>query len=362
MGLLLSLLALIAVNEGRVQDIAVTLNGPAGQPQALMLIKGDPLEPPKLSPRRFPPTNERWEFDWLVSAYGVVEEGKNDLRFRIFSQERKEPRVDQAQFAGRMAMRMWSLLREGLDADHVEMAKGLRMIDVYLAWGGEPGSEQEFTEDTEGGHRRRANAIYVYDLGSFREPVEMARELAHEYGHAVLPAIGGFETPEDWGNGYLGERLFLKWLRDGQKAGHLVKEDMMNATLPQLDAWVARNVDALVLRSAAVAPDPRLIGGKGQASLDAFLGLALYMEAVMPPEVFARTLRLIGSMKAADYPAAAVRAAEEKTFDFRVPPSLQGKAIWLPVGKGRLTGGKVLSRSGDWAKVQPNGAKLTLSS
>ena len=51
------------------------------------------------------------------------------------------------------------------------------------------------------------------EIDTSKPQAEACRELAHEYGHAVLPAIGGFKSPEDWANGYLGERLFLRWLR-----------------------------------------------------------------------------------------------------------------------------------------------------
>ena len=72
--------------------------------------------------------------------------------------------------------------------------------NVWLSAHGQAGGE-EFN-----GH------IYIYGIDEARAPAEWVRELAHEYAHLTIPEAGPFSAPEKWANGYLGERLFLKWL------------------------------------------------------------------------------------------------------------------------------------------------------
>src|SRR5206468_11771889 len=80
-----------------------------------------------------------------------------------------------------------------------------RTTNVWLTREGRPGGE-EFKRN-----------VYLYAVGEDRAPAEWVREVAHEYSHVVLPAFGPFASPERWANGYLGVRLFLKWLIDNEQ-------------------------------------------------------------------------------------------------------------------------------------------------
>lgn len=75
-----------------------------------------------------------------------------------------------------------------------------RPFDVWLCDSGQMGGEQ--WEDN----------IYFYDLTASRSSIEWIREIVHEYSHLALPAIGGYSAPEYWANGYLGERLIVRWM------------------------------------------------------------------------------------------------------------------------------------------------------
>jgi hypothetical protein len=74
-------------------------------------------------------------------------------------------------------------------------------IDVWLCRTGPSGGEQW------------RNNIYFYDLDIDRSSVEWIREVLHEYGHLAVPPVGGFTAPEYWANGYLGERLLVRWIQ-----------------------------------------------------------------------------------------------------------------------------------------------------
>jgi len=73
-------------------------------------------------------------------------------------------------------------------------------IDVWLCRTGPAGGEQW------------RNNIYFYDLDTNRSSIEWIREILHEYSHLAFPAIGGFTAPEYWANGYMGERLLVRWI------------------------------------------------------------------------------------------------------------------------------------------------------
>jgi len=247
----------------------------------------------------------------------VHQEGATDknlhARFRVFEQQKRE-NGDLAEQVARMALRLWDLSFQRLRRDHNPVTN-FGIVDFYLCFGGKAGGEQLMDVDPqekspEGGSKK-VNTIYIYAIQTFTDPVEMAREVAHEYGHATLPPVGGFKEPEDWANGYLGERLFLKWIRDLMVTKAYGPFDAMGADLPSLDAWVKKKVDPLAESAGKAGPANPLLAKEGPKAMDAYLGLALYAEATLPAKVFGRSLLLTGSTAAVDYPKAIALAAEE---------------------------------------------------
>lgn len=330
---------------------------------------GERLDPPKQSPRLF--DDQRWEFDWLTRGFGNVgEEGVAALRVRVYSQMRKAEDVDIAPKVTRMVLRIWDRAFHRLKIDAPSAFNG-GVVDYFLCFGGKAGGEQLFDKEmvvnpADGSSKLvKVNTIYIYRLSTFQEPVEMAREVAHEYGHAILPPIGGFKQPETWADGYLGERLFLKWIRDDMVAGKLTPDDAMGATIDKLSAWLAKNVDPLVTQAAYQEPIPALIN-ESRGGMDDFIGLALYVEALCPPAILTRSLQYAADAHRgggdsgvtlptdyADYVAQA--ASEMDSLTLSVPQNIfdTKKPIWIPLGKGACTGAKVLTRKGGWAQVAP---------
>ncbi len=322
----------------------------------------DPMAISKLSPKKFGDPAIAWEFPWVISGFVTdpAVPGQQNLRFRVYSQERKA-KDDRAPMVARMLLRLWELNQKRLQLDHA-MDYNRKILDVYLCWGGKAGGEQLFDLDSQGERPRKVNTIYFYDLNSFTDPVEMAREVAHEYGHATLPAVGGFKDPEDWANGYLGEKIYLTYMRDEIRKGRLAAGDTMGATADQLDQWLKTNVDPLVHQAALDGPRADLLKAP-EPTMDRYLGLALYAQRILPPAAFARSLKLIGSVNPADYPAAVAAAADEiPQYAYSVPSELTGQAIWLPLGDSKIAGGRVLARRNEWAKVQPIQATITVTS
>jgi len=332
----------------------IKLRDEAGKDSGLILLLQPRLETPKKAPK-YPD----WEFEWLTAGYVPRDKPSpgRHLRFQTFSQVRR-PKDDPATRATQMLLRLWSYNDKKLGLDHSE-AFNNKIVDVYLAYGGPAGGEQLFGEDSVFDPRSgrtstlKVNTIYVYQITTFTNPVEMAREVAHEYGHAVLPPIGPFKKPEDWANGFLGEMLYMRWLRDDLAADKLKPDDAMGATVMGLTGYLQKNVDPLVLRVAEYGPDFVALKQDGPAAMNAYLGLALYAEQILPSKAFSRSLALTASMKPLDYATSVVEAAEEQAnWTVRVPLELRGKRIWIPVGEGKLESGKALARRGDWVYIE----------
>ena len=353
----LALTALLAQQEQvLIRDIAIP------NPDILVQVRETRLDPPKLSPKLF--GDQRWEFDWLTSGYGKTGDSPEQaLRVRVYSQERKDT-GDKAPMVARMAMQLWDRTYRRLRIDTPQQVNG-GIADFYLSFGGSPGGEQLFGEEILPGQSQptKVNTIYIYQLDTFKDPVEMAREVAHEYGHAILPAIGGFKQPEVWANGYLGEKLFLEWIAKDMTAGRLTPEDAMGANLTGIKAWLAKNVDPLIHATATEYPDGSSIN-EAKGGMDAFLGDVLYVEALCPASLLDRALaytqdaqRMQTELKPpTSFPQNVVLAASEmENLTLSVPQSLfdSKKPIWIPLGKGSCNGATVMSRKNGWAQVLP---------
>ena len=394
-----TLITQISPGQGQIrQDILLNKDGT--EPRLMMRQPQDPLVPPKKGPKTFGENKIPFEFEWIT--WGFVRSGssqEHELRLRVYSQERR-PENDAAHSVTRMLLRLWDINKQRLGIDQApRQPDGYRLVNVYLSWGGQAGGEQFTSADqgdgktpfkvqvapssdgrvgstmsssqlkgeqfrsteSEGNKRVTANNIYIYDLASFTDPVEMAREVAHEYGHSTLPGIGTYTAPEAWANGYLGEKLYLLWARDILAKDLLHPDDFMGAKKDQLDLWIAKNVDPLVLQAASKPPTMGELADKSAKGMDAYLGLAIYMAQILPERVFARSLKLIGSQNARDYLGAISLAAEEPDqLPITIPESLKGKEIWLPAGKGRVSGAKVLAIEGGWTKVLPGSEPIAI--
>ncbi len=328
------------------------LNMPPKSSTALM-YQGpvDPIEPPKLSPKKFGVDKIAWEFPWMVEGFSQTSEQGFQKCFRVFSQDNRGDKVSQV---SQMLLRLWDFNYKNLRLVHSPKYNG-GLVEVYLCFGGKAGGEQLFGVDTGMNlttHRPvdvQVNTIYIYDMPSFTDPVEMAREVAHEYGHATLPPIGGYKAPEDWADGYLGEKLYLKWARDGLANGTLVSPDVMGVTTEALDRWVSTNVDPLIEKALITKPTPELLSNSSAEGMNSFIGLALSIDQVLGHAVFARSIKMNGSYDAKDYLAAAVLAVEEPdNIVLNIPKNLIGKYIWIPLGTGKLKGTT-------WNKHDPSG-------
>ena len=142
-----------------------------------------------------------------------------------------------------------------------EAANGTEPFDVWLCARGQAGGEEW-----------RSN-LYLYDVEAPRSSIEWVREVVHEYSHLALPPIGGYSAPEYWANGYLGERLIVRWLMrlpDGPARVEAAWGDFSGAP----------NFDRLLLAPALaqykkVGPSPAWLARTDEAGMRYLIGQAL---------------------------------------------------------------------------------------
>ncbi|MBI3922982.1 MAG: hypothetical protein HY318_16290, partial [Armatimonadetes bacterium] len=174
---------------------------------------------------------DAWRFNRVT--YGYLQENKEDewsLRFRVFyiSSFLARSGKDYAPLSRticRIALQVYASVKDNMNL--VSPHEPDPIVDLWLCELGEAGAKQPLQAP---GH------IYFHDINHERVWSEWMREMAHEYGHLVLPALGGFTSAsEPIANGEIGEKLFMPWIRDSVllRPDELKQEDRQ-----QLEAYV----------------------------------------------------------------------------------------------------------------------------
>jgi len=349
-------------------DLGIILLDPVTHAEAEVIRQPqDRLNPPKLSPKKLGVDQKRLRFDWLTSVAGYLprdEQGTQILytKVRIYSQERNGE-VDPAIKIARLLARLWDYKFHVLNWDQPSAFHD-GTVDVYLCDTGRPGGEQLYDYDDQIGGNPKVNTIYIYDLPSFTDPMEMAREVAHEYGHATLAQVGGYTEPEDWANGFLGEKLYLRHVLQEYDAGHFDLKDAMGVSPDKLRAWVHANVDPLVIAAAERGPSIPALKDRSSKGMDAYIGLALYMDTILPEELFAKSQEEQPTADAKDYLDTVVTYSAEQAvspYSLKIPDYLKGRKIWIPLGNCKLSGAEVVQHPGDWVQIVAGSKPVTIT-
>jgi len=205
-----------------------------------------------------------WRFHNILYAYDYdAAHHCWHLRFRVIWQNVRGQQDTRARFARQCAqllLHLYGLLRAYTDLTPRFATDGA--INVWLAEKGEAGGEA-FNEN-----------IYLQEIGVNRAPTEWVRELAHEFGHETLPVVGGYVKPEWASNGILGERLYLRWLLLNVDPGETqpwIKA--LNSTLMK-----ESRINRYIRQFAALGPDAPQMLETDSAAMDAFTGMALYLD------------------------------------------------------------------------------------
>lgn len=321
-----------------------------GQERLLLHVKLTELDPMKTSPMY------DWKFQWIVSGMGRPGSSSQfGQRIRVFSQERKE--MEDTSFAvARMGMRLWDYNVQYLGLDHHDRYQ--KTVDIYLAKEGKAGGEQRIVADPEMkdnfGRTVQMNVVHIYQIPTFTKGIERAREIAHEYGHATLPAIGGYSGLESWANGDVGERIYLQWLYRDMELGTIGWLDTVGATKEDIAGYLKAKVDPLVSQIGLNGVREQTLNADDRGAFMEYVALVCFAEAVLPSEAFQRFMLLTGDghgKQALGEFSYAVGEMDE--WKVRIPAVLVGKEIWLPVNQGNVVTGQITARRGTWAKVEP---------
>jgi len=301
-------------------------------------------------------------FDDTATLYGTIS-GAWPLRFRVFypSPDLSATKADHAPLARqvlRALLKFYWLGWEYLGRQAMFGPQGV--IDVWLCEGGDGAGEQW------------QNNLYLYQINTPRDGLEWLREIAHEYGHHTLPAVGPFpqvQQHEPWLNGELGERVYLPWLAANLPAGteQTPWEQEAAERFQVYQQLYSTSLIGKFLKAGVRTPaGDTLLEGGSDAAADYFLGLAMYALAVHGPARWRPvldTLQPPGRTKVAATPEGFLRAYESvlerwaplrfllppQAFAFSTenPPAPQRPAtLSLPPGQGVVSW--FYRPAGDW--------------
>jgi hypothetical protein len=129
----------------------------------------------------------------------------------------------------------------------------------------------------------QVNHVYFFEIAEPRTEIEWARTIAHEFGHLVLLAARGYSAPENDAAGFLGERLFLKWLREDLLALPRKSDDFCEAAGLQL--YYTRQIAPLMSRYNNGGPADKRLKQLTADGMDYYIGMALDADEVFGSKV-----------------------------------------------------------------------------
>ena len=129
----------------------------------------------------------------------------------------------------------------------------------------------------------KINHVYLFEVAEPRPEIEWARTIAHEWGHLVLLAARGYKDPEGDSAGFLGERLFLKWLREDVLALPRKTEDFCERD--GLQTYYNRQIAPLMARYNAGGPADKRLTQLNTEGMDYYIGMALDTDEVFGSKV-----------------------------------------------------------------------------
>ncbi|MFQ6130810.1 MAG: hypothetical protein ACE5R4_02125, partial [Armatimonadota bacterium] len=193
---------------------------------------------------------------------------------------------------------------------------------------GEQEARLWLTEVGEAGGEQAGRDLFLYEVNRDRAPVEWMRELAHEWGHLILPRVGGFTEPEPTAEGMLAERLLLGWLADevaetsgerlpGAKAQRLL--DAMWGDSVELGPFLRTQTDESVREWLVEGPESALMVAPTREGMDYFVGFAQYVAAAHGEGMLASTFGKLEGQAVADFVRAYKQAVTEAAGEQGVP-------------------------------------------
>lgn len=300
-------------------------------------------------PRRDPKYNVVYPYSVGVNCLENVQDEltSGERRFEIFYQKKEDEPLAR-QVGSVMARLHW------LGHDYLGVTTGRGGTQLWLSHTGTAGAEEA------DGH------LWLHAIGEQRAPAEWVRELAHEYAHAVLPELGPYSRPERWANGYLGERLFLKWMLHDNRQSDVWTEPIDGA------AYVVNQVKPLTDLFLNEGPDSPRGALTNEDGMHFLIGQFMMLEAAHGPVLLREMLGRIGSPSPRGLPvilAASIRALTPAVLPVQPAvfiPGVSSGAELTAAGSVRAQRAayRVYLPSGEWVLAVegavPEGASVTL--
>jgi hypothetical protein len=187
------------------------------------------------------------------------------------------------------------------------------VADVWLAPETQPNAPEV-------GGETRDNQVYFFATGAPRSPIEWTRTVVHEWGHLTMNAARGFKEPENDAGGFLGERLYLKWLRADKGLPTAPDDGVVPAGL---DLYYERQIAPLISRFRKFGPAAKTLSGMNQAAMDLYIGGVLESDTTYGSQLTGRALRNIEGVRPQDF---FVSLRAERQSQSRTKPSKQKKS------------------------------------
>lgn len=243
---------------------------PQGEPQRAFYTTG--LAFPDAAHRHDPQASE--VFNRVLHAYiQQPNDGEWRLAFRVLYNRLSEGAEELAPRVMRVLLQVRATHAAYLGASWP--AALTRPVDVWIRGEGDGGAEQSGPN------------LFLLGAATPREPLELMRQIAHEFGHLALPGIGPLTAPEPWGNGFLGEMLYLRWLSRAPESAALC------VPRAELAAYVRHEVEPLARAFAAAGWEGLAGQESGAGGLRLLLGMVLHLEDTRGPAAVAQLLHSV---------------------------------------------------------------------
>lgn len=268
----------------------------------------------------------RWEFVRTAFVYRSRRNVKPSGLYVAARIHYEDPDHEAAGRMGRLAARLLRLQEQRFNIE-IKFPRNSDSVDVWLterrpvgAGGSHLGGE---TWD---------NQVYIYSTRAARSSLEWTRTLAHEWGHLTLLCARGYQEPEPDAAGYMGERLFMKWLYEEQRDQPPNSQD--GVTLPDMELYYKRQVLPLLARFQKQGPLSKIIDGGRAENMDYYIASAMAFEEAVGAELLGKALFAINDVGPRDLLRAMSEVVEkEDALTIHLP-------AWIPLPKSsyRMTG------------------------
>jgi len=151
-----------------------------------------------------------------------------------------------------------------------------------------------------GGEQWRNN-IYFYDIGDERSSIEWIREIAHEFSHLAFQAVGGDYTyPEAFANGYLGERLLVRWLSRGVAGGGQSVEADWLGTFAGYPNFERLLITPSLAEFTAHGLNKTELARRDEVGMRYMIGMMLYVDDVCGSQTVGNILQSVADQHSTD--------------------------------------------------------------